>query len=153
MKNKNINNCSDIKFIYPSNRSALSYTDLKKTTKSSQILWMMHQKRVKTLFIRIMEKYIYAEVRLSQCGFFCDILVWLFMCEIRACKHNTVKKRTLGMLKTNASIDRMQPVVVQHLWTTVYGLNFAYLELWLLFQVHLCTFYDQSAIHVYLCFL
>lgn len=97
MKNKNINNCTDIKFIYPSNRSALSYTDLKKTTKSSQILWMMHQKRVKTLFIRIMEKYICWSPAESMWIFLwysgSQLFVWLFMCEIREHANTILSKK------------------------------------------------------------
>lgn len=42
---KTFNNFTDIKFIYLPNRPALSCTDLKKTMKSSLILWMMQQKK------------------------------------------------------------------------------------------------------------
>lgn len=126
--------------------------------KSSLILWMMQQERVRTWF-RIMENYIYAEIWLSQCGYFCDILLVTCLCDCLCVKSESTRDTILSKKEHWECWRQMlrsiviQPVVVQHLWTTVYGLNFAYLKLWLLFQVHLCTLCDQTAIHVYLCFL
>lgn len=70
----------------------------------------MHQKRVKTLFIRIMEKYIYAEVRLSQCGFFCDILVVSCLCDCLCVKSESMQtqycqKKNIGNVEDKC-LDR-----------------------------------------------
>lgn len=107
---KTFNNFTDIKFIYLSNRPALSCTDLKKTMKSSLILWMMQQKKWRRNLSN--GEVIHAEVWLCQFGYYCDVLVvsclcgLQFMCEIREhVRHETVKERTFGMLETNASID------------------------------------------------
>lgn len=147
---KTFNNFTDIKFIYLSNRPALSCTDLKKTMKSSLILWMMQQKKWRRNLSN--GEVIHAEVWLCQFGYYCDVLVvsclcgLQFMCEIREhVRHETVKERTFGMLETNASIDCNAASVRAALMNYFVWLN------WTLPTVN-CDFFSKSVCVLH-CFL
>lgn len=67
-----------------------------------------------------------------------QLFVWLFMCEIREhVRHETVKKRTFGMLETNASIDCNAASVRAALMNYFVWLN------WTLPTVN-CDFFSKS---------
>lgn len=122
---KTFNNFTDIKFIYLSNRPALSCTDLKKTMKSSLILWMMQQKKWRRNLSN--GEVIHAEVWLCQFGYYCDVLVVSCLCGCLCVKSESMWDTRLskkGHLECWRRMPRsivMQPVFVQHLWTTLYG--------------------------------
>lgn len=107
MKNKNINNCTDIKFIYPSNRSALSY--MKKTTKSSDFMNDASKKSEDVIYKD------YGEVYMLKSGWvnvdvFCDILVVSCLCDCLCVKSESMQtqycqKKNIGNVEDKC-LDR-----------------------------------------------